>query len=192
VLIDTPTSLAADAEAKGADSIANRAALLGSLLASEEARAAIARGLDLRPSEIAVINAADALPQVATPLATKAIEVAKPHEPYAVVVDANPNLPILSIYATAPDAHRAEELAGRAIATLHPLAAATLPAKSDVKIERLGRVEAGTKTVRPSKAKAVAVGLVLFIVWCIAVIVLDSLLLRHTGRMPRWGEARHA
>jgi len=191
VLIDTPTSLAADADAKGADSIANRAALLGALLASDEARATMADKLGLRPSQIAVIGAADALPQVPTPLATKAIEVAKPHEPYSVVVDADPSLPILSIYAAAPDARKAEGLADQAIAALHPLAAATLPAAGDVKIERLGRVEAGTKTVSPSKAKALAVGLMVFLIWCIAIIVLDSLLLRRAA-LPPLMEARRA
>ena len=47
-----------------------------------------------------------------------------------------------------------------------------------MKIERLGRVEAGTKTVTPSRIKAILVALVLFLAWCVAVIVLDSLLLR--------------
>jgi hypothetical protein len=185
VLVNTPTSLLADARAKGAASIETRAVLLSDLLASNEARTRMARGAGLRPAEIGVVGLGTAAPDVVTPLAEQAIQATQPHTPYLVTVSEGPSLPILSVLATAPEEKAAARLAGAATATLASLAREAPTAGGDLKVERLGEEQTGSKVVGARKSKAAIAALLVFILWCTAVVVLDGFLRRRRSPSPR-------
>lgn len=187
VLVDTRSPLLADARAKGADSVVYRAVLLGALLGSDRARAEIAGHLGLKGSEIEVVRSNDALPQVPTPLAEKAIAVAHASAPYVITVASDASLPILSISATAPDARRAAALARQAIATLRPIADRALPAGDAAGVERVGKAEIGVRVVGPRKLKAFATAIAVFAMWCLAIVFFDHLL-RRRGESSGWPE----
>jgi hypothetical protein len=174
VLVDTPQSLVVDARPKGAASIGPRAVLLGALLASDEAKAAIARDVGLRPSAIAVVGPGAAAPQVVTPLAEQATEVAHPREPYVVTVSEDPNLPILSILATAPGPRQARTLAEAGADALGSLARQAPIAGGEMAIKPLGHPEVGAMTAGAANLKAAAAAIAILVLWCCAVVVFDG------------------
>lgn len=175
VLIDTPSSLVADARARGAATIYTRARLVGGLVADDAARAAIARRAGLKPSELAIAGpGAAAPPNAITPLAAQAIAVAKPIAPYIVSVEVAPSLPIVSITASAPDRSAAARLGRAAVDTLSSVARDAPGGGASVAIEQLGRPLIVTKAVVSGKAKPVAAALMLFLLWCLACVIFDS------------------
>jgi len=182
VLVDTPTSLLADARAKGAASITTRAVLLSNLLASDEARMDMAQRAGLKEAEIGVVGLGTAVPDVVSPLAEQAIQVTQPRTPYRVTVSEGPSLPILSIYATAPDEKGASRLARGAVAALASLAADAPAAGGQMRVTRVGAQQSGSKVVAPRKLKAAVAAIVIFILWCTALVLLDGALRRR--RMP--------
>lgn len=186
LLVDTSNSLVADARPKGVDSILTRMLLVGNLIASDRARATLGREASLRPAEIGTIGPAAQAPGVPTPLAEGAIEVARPKEPYVVAVKVeDPSLPILSVFVTTPDPRSAKELAGAATIALAAAARRSPFAGDAARVERVGKPTIGSRASGFGKAKAIAVVLVLFIVWCAAIVILDSLL-RHAPLPSAW------
>ncbi len=189
VLVNTPTSLIADARARGATSIVVATTLLGDLLASDEARAEMAREAGLRSAEIGVISPARAAPVVVTPLTEQVLPLTKPSQPYLVSVSAAPGLPILSIQANTPDVRSAARLARAATATLSTVARDSPVVGGSVRIERVGKAAIGSTSLGTGKAKALILALLVFALWCTAVIVFDGI-----GRRRRaasaWREAR--
>jgi hypothetical protein len=182
VLVDTPTSLIADARARGADSIAIKAAILASLATSEVARDEIARAIGRRPDEVAVVSQSAMAPQTATPLSEQAVEVTRPKAPYIVTFGENATLPVLSVWATAPDAGAAAELAAAATAALAPAVRRDLVAGGGVRIEPQGPAQTGTRSIAPKPAAALLKALALLIAWGTAVFLLDATLRRRRGR----------
>ena len=182
VLVDTPTSLVADARAWGADSIAIKAAILASLATSEVARDEIAGAIERRPDEVAVVSQSAMAPQTATPLSEQAVEVTRPKAPYIVTLGESPTLPVLSIWAVAPDAGAAAELAAAATAALAPAVRRDLVAGGGVKIEPQGSVQTGTRSIAPKPAGALLKALVLLIAWCTAVFIFDATVRRRQGQ----------
>ena len=181
VLIDTPNSLVADARANGAATIYTRARLVGGLVADDSARAAIARRAGLSPSELAIAGpGAAAPPSAITPLATQAIAVAKPVAPYLVSVEVAPSLPIVSVTASAPDQGQAARLGRAAVDTLSSVARDAPGGGASVAIEQLGSPLIATKAVAGGKAKPVAAALVLFLLWCLACAIFDSVARRRS------------
>lgn len=178
LLVDTPNSLVADAQAPGAASIVIRAILLGDLLSSPEARATIAREAGLSPAEIDVIGPSTTVPEVATPLAEKAIEVTRPGRPYIVTVGQESNLPILSVRATAPSPEEAAKLTRATTATLDALGGEGQATGGDVAIEPIAKAQTGAIATSPGKTKAVGLAMVVFFLWCVAIVVFDRFLRR--------------
>jgi hypothetical protein len=192
VLIDTPKSLAAAAQAPGAGTIYPRARLLGALVANQDAVAAIARRAGLAPGELAISGpGAAAPPRVITPLAEQAVEVAKPLAPYLLAVEVSPGQPILSIDAYAPTPAAAVALGHAAVATLPAIAAGAPGGGDSVAIEPLGRPLVITTPARGHAAKAVAMAVVFFGLWCLGCVVFDRMRLA-AGRRRAWHELRGA
>jgi hypothetical protein len=190
VLIDTPKSLVADAQARGAGTIYTRARLVGGLIADGDAKAAVARRVRLQPSELAIMGpGAAAPPDVLTPLAEQAITVAKVTQPYIVSVEVAPNLPIISIDAKAPDRDQAVKLDRAAVDTLSSVARVAPGGGSSVAIEQLGRPLITTKAPGGGKAKAVGGALALFILWCLGCVVLDRVVRRRNLGRAEWPDA---
>lgn len=175
VLVDTPKSLVVDADAKGAEAIVTRAQLLGSLIASDEARTATARAAGLRPAALGVIAPGTTAPVALTPLAEQALEVTKPTQPYIVTVSEDPRLPILTIYATAPNPKGARRLADATAKTLTSLGREAVVVGDDLAVKSLGEAEAGTKSIGTGKLKALIVSVVLLVLWCTLIVVFDGL-----------------
>lgn len=187
VLIDTPKSLVIDAQARGADTIYTRARLVGSLIASDDAKAAIARRGRLQPSELAIAGpGAAAPPNVTTPLADQAITVARPTQPYLVSVEVAPNLPIISIDANAPHRDEAVKLGRAAVDTLPSVARVAPGGGSNVVIKQLGGPLIRTNVPGRGRAKAVIGGLALFILWCLGCVVFDGMVRRRKLAHAEW------
>lgn len=182
VLIDTPTSLVADARARGADSIAIKAAVLAGLATSEPAREEIARAIGRRPDEVAVVSQSAMAPQTPTPLSEQAVEVTRPKAPYIVTFGESPTLPVLSIWATAPDAGAAAKLAAAATATLAPAVRRDLVSGGGVRIEPQGPAQTGTRNIAPKPAASLLKALILLIAWCTAIFLLDGSRRRRRGQ----------
>jgi hypothetical protein len=119
VLVDTDRSQLVAPAPPEADTVAARAVLLADVLAGDEARAAVARGAGLKPEQLAVIGPAATVPTLSTKLAERTATVVEAApEPFAVTVNADGELPIVSIDARAPDAARAKRLASAAAKAL--------------------------------------------------------------------------
>jgi hypothetical protein len=193
VLIDTPNSLVADAQARGAGTIYIRARLLANLIVDDEAKAAVAQRAGLRPSELAIVGpGAAAPPAVITPIAEQAIMVARPTQPYLVSVEVAPDLPIISIDANAPDRDQAVKLGGAAVDTLSSVAQGAPGVGGSVAIEQLGRPLITIKAAPSGKTKAVGGALALFVFWCLACVLFDSVVQRRDLRRGEWPDTHRA
>jgi len=182
VLVDTPRSLLADARPEGVTSIVTRATVLGNLLASDEARVAMARQTGLRAEEIDVTGPGAEAAAVPTPLAEAAIETARPRQPYAITVSQpDPTLPILNVYVSAPDPAEARELAGAASAALPSAVGRGPVGGQSLRVEPVGRVQVASRMVGPGTAKAAIAAVVLFVFWCVLVLLVDAIQARSTG-----------
>lgn len=187
LLIDTPDSLVADARAPGARTIDARARLVASLLADDDAKAAIVRRAGLRPSEVAVAGpGAAAPPEVITPLAEEAIRAAMPARAYLVSVEVEPDLPIVSIDANAPDRNQAAQLGRAAVDALRSVARGAPGGGGSVAIRQLGRPLIVNKAAAGGKVKAVAGALALLSLWCLACVVADRAIRRRRLRGSEW------
>ncbi len=192
VLVDTPSSLVADADARGASTIYIRARLLANLIADDEAKAELARRAGLRPSELAIAGpGAAAPPTVITPLAEQAIMVAKPRAPYLISVEVEPNLPIVSIDANAPDRDQAVRLGRAAVGMLSTVAEGSPAVGDNVAIEQLGEPLVTSKAAPAGGAKAVGVALFFLIFWCLAVVLFNGMSQRRKSRRAGWPDAPH-
>jgi hypothetical protein len=194
VLINTKKSLAVDTKAKGVQSIVARASFLGSLLAGEGPRREIAKQLDVPPTEVEVIGPGAASPLVRVTLAEQAAEVAKPHSAYVVNVLENASLPILTIETGAPDPASAGRLADVATEELIHLSRTSPIFVETVNPERLGIASHGPKLSGGSRIKGLMVAIVVFVLWCSAMVCVDAFFRRRRGgsRRPAGGPAAAA
>jgi len=189
VLIDTPKSLVADAQAQGAGTIHTRAQLMGRLIADDNAKAAIARKAGLRPDQLAILGSGTAAPpDVVTPLAEQALTVAKPIQPYLVAVEVEPSLSIVTIDANAPNREQAVRLDLAAVATLSSVARRAPGGGSSVAVERLGKPLIVTKAAGGGGMKAVGGALAFLGLWCLGCVLFDRALRRRgSERRPAAG-----
>lgn len=187
VLIDTPSSLVADARARGATTIYTRARLIANLIATDEARTSIAARAGVDRAELAVAApGSGAPPEVITPLAEQAIEVARPRAPYLVSVEVAPELPILSIAASAPTRAEAEKLGEATIAALPGIARAAPGGGSAVAIEPQGEPEVTLQPAPQGRAKLLIGAVLLLLAWCIGCVLFDGAARRRRLRRGRW------
>ncbi len=176
VLVDTPKSLIAAARPEGVTSIVTRAAVLGNLLASDEARAAMARETGLAPEEIDVTGPGTEAAAVPTPLAEAAIETARPQQPYAITVSQpDSSLPILTVYVTAPSPGEGRELAGAASAALSSAVGRGPVGGENLRVQPVGRIQVASRMVGPGTSKAAIAAILLFVLWCVLVLLLDAI-----------------
>ncbi len=174
VLVNTPKSLLAEARPHGTASIVTKAGLLGGALTSGGVQRSIATAAGLAPAELVVTDAAQAIPQVPTDLALQALKVSKPLAPYMVAVSQDPDLPVLSISASAPTAAAAARLAAAATGALAAASEQVLAIGGGVKMEPVGKPVVGTKVLTTGKAKPVAVAIFALLAWCVAIALFDA------------------
>ncbi len=182
VLVDTPESLVADAQAKGASAIVIRATVLADLVTSEPLQRRIARALGVAPEEVGAIASTIAVPQTESPLAKGVLEVTRPSEPYVVSVGLEAGQPILAIQASAPDSRAAARLMAATTVALAAAGRRAAPARGPVRVERLGAPQVGTKQVGGGKKKAALAALAILVLWCIGLVAADGVARRRRDR----------
>lgn len=151
VVVDTPRSALVDArqDTYSLDALTNRAVLLGNVMASPPVRKDIARRAHI-PEQVL---------QMTPPLTPKqprvlaqdgnerhTSDILKLNDQYRVFISANPTVPVLRIYAQAPDAKRAAALANATVDAmkLHLTDLAGLartPATDQIQLTQLGRAQ---------------------------------------------------
>jgi hypothetical protein len=169
VLVDTNRSQLVAPAPPEADTVAARAVLLADVLAGADAKAAVARRVGLKPERLAVIGPAATVPTLSTKLAERTATVVEAApEPFAVTANADGELPIVSIYARAPDAARAKRLASAAAEELAELTSPDDPAvRLGFVAQPLSRPVLAPVESRPGPALvALAACVATFGLWC--------------------------
>lgn len=123
VVVDTPDSAVLDLRQATNDilGLKNRAVLIGTLMASAEVRAAIARRVGIPAARLQVV--APRTPEQPRPIEQSGAkpgpgDLLKSTDQYRLDVQANPTVPILNIDAQAPTDKAAQQLADGAVAGL--------------------------------------------------------------------------
>jgi hypothetical protein len=151
-LVDTPTSTVLDLNVNtyGFTAITNRALLVGNIMASEPVRAYIARRANL-PAEILRVTSPVTV-DWPRPLASsgkrRTSDILKSPDEYRLSIQANPTVPIVDVYASAPTPQAAQQLANGAIDGmkdyLRDLARLQqIKPSKRVHLEQLGRAKGG-------------------------------------------------
>lgn len=186
VQLDTPHPLVAEARVKGAETIAVRTRLFAFLMSMDEVRDGIAERAAVDPRDIAVAIAGSQTPLEVTPLADEAAAATATPDGQVVSIAADPQVPVISITATAADEAAASELAAAATDELVALVEELAPDadRQYMRADPIGapstHVEAGGLRYRPAVVGTVTI----FILWC-SMIVFASGFSRWWGRGGR-------
>jgi hypothetical protein len=173
VLVDTPNQPAVNLESDISDTAAPRAPLLADLLATDRVRARIARSAGLSPDELVVFGPSSKRLPLSIMLAVRATEASRVvREPAVLDLDANGQIAIISIKAIAGDPTRAVRIADAATANLQLLVAGRRRNEYALRIEQLGPTASKIKRSGNSVALGVAATIMLFAMWCAAVVVI--------------------
>jgi hypothetical protein len=151
VVVDTPRSAILDLrqDTYSIDGLINRAVLLGNVIASPPVRESIERRADL-PRDVLQVTPplTPKQPRARVPEDTerRTSDILKSNDQYRLTIQANPSAPVLYIYAQAPTAGTAAELANSSVDELRTyltdLAAfEDTPAKEQIRLVQLGRAE---------------------------------------------------
>jgi hypothetical protein len=197
LVLDTPKSQLVNANPKGADTLAWRAAVLSEMTASGSMEERIARDMGVPAHSLRVMSMNLTEPEVESPLTTAAQEAeAQADEPYLVAVSFDEWLPLISVSTRAPDRSAAARLAKVTTAALMATAPAppTAAAPQGLVVETIGRPR--TKEVVGGQRRVVAVAffLVLLSLWCVGIALVTRIrdALRPSPpdalASPRWEE----
>jgi hypothetical protein len=151
-LVDTPQSTVLDLDVNtyGFTAITNRALLVGNIMASEPVRRYIAARAHL-PAEVLQVTS-PITPDFPRPLATtgkrKMSDILKSPDEYRLSIQANPTVPIVDVFAEAPTAAAAQQLANGAVEGMKDYlndlgVAQAIPVAKQVHLEQLGRAKGG-------------------------------------------------
>jgi hypothetical protein len=173
-LVDTPKSTVLDLAVNtyAFTSITNRALLVGNIMASAPVRGYIARRAGL-PADVLHITSPVTI-DFPRPLASaskrKTSDILKSPDEYRLNIQANPTVPVVDVYATAPTPEQAQQLANGAIDGMKDYlrdlgAAQAIPDAKQVHLEQLGRAKGGV--IDPGISVKVA-GLSFFLVFAMA------------------------
>jgi hypothetical protein len=150
VLVDAPKSTVLDLsmDTYNFESLTNRALLVGNVMASEPVREYIGRRADVSPDILRV--ASPITPDFPRPLASSgkksSRDILKSPDEYRLSIQVNPTAPVLDVYAQAPTAEAAEQLANGAVDGMKDYlrdlgTAQSVPLTRQVRLEQLGRAE---------------------------------------------------
>jgi hypothetical protein len=153
VLVDNPSTIVLDLK-QGSyqlQQMAQSATLLGNVLVSIPVQQDIARRAGIPAS--ALQTTAPATPQspqaLTTPKPRATTDLLASNDQYRINVQANPTVPMLTVYTEAHSVAVAEALANAAVASLRAYVATvdqSIPAAQRVNIYQLGRAEGGAVT----------------------------------------------
>jgi hypothetical protein len=151
LVVDTPHSTLVDIrqDTYGLDALTNRAVLLGNVMASLPVREEIARRANVPFDALQVVP--PLTPKQPRALAEAGNErhtsdILKLNDEYRLVIQGNPTVPFLQIYAQAPTAESAATLANASVDSLREHLAdlagtAKTPGSEQIKIVQLGRAQ---------------------------------------------------
>ena len=153
LLVDNPSSIVLDLK-QGSyqlQQLAQSATLLGNVLVSIPVQQDIARRAGIPVSSL--MTTAPATPQspsaLTTPSQRKTTDILASNNQYRINVQANPTVPMLTVYTEASSPAMATALANAAVASLRDyvnMVDAGIPAGQRVNIYQLGRAEGGPVT----------------------------------------------
>lgn len=177
ILVDTPSSQVVEVAPKGSDSLGVRANLLASLMVDGVVKAAIARRAGLPPRKLIGITEAATEPSPVSKPPTRRDFVLTTR----VVTNAGGDqLPIIEVYAQAPDGAGAAALSAAAVAGLRDYldsqAARQRIADADrLRVTGLGAPRATTEVRGPSAALAIVLAIVIFGLGCAMILAILAL-----------------
>ena len=152
----------------------SEAVLLADRLATDDARAGIARTAGVGADQVAIIGPAMSAPPLQLPLARAATKAATAAaESYRLTVTTAGHLPIVSMSATGPDPVSAARVASAAATTLDHLAASDGTQPRSI-VQRLGTPSQKTVTSDSPAASAIGGALLTFVLWCSAIILVSG------------------
>jgi hypothetical protein len=172
VLVDAPSPSVLDLSVNLNDfkGMKDRALLVGNVMGTEPVRAYIARRAGVPDGVLRVSS--PVTPEWPRPLATNGNErhtsdLLKSPDEYRISIQVNPTVPIVDVYAEAPDKKTAARLADGAVTGmqdyLRDLAAREgIPSSEQVRLEQLGRAETGVLNRGVSRKLALLVFVLVF------------------------------
>lgn len=197
VLVDAPSaSLTSTTQDIGQLSL--RAAVLARFMTSEAVSSAIARGAGVDGADVTMQGPVDPnAPESATqPMAEqRSSQVAAEGRRYRVLVQSQAGLPIVTIYAQAPDARAAEKLANSSVRALEGALedlgqGTTTPARDRLRIQQLGPATGSTVSQSSSTLLALVVFLGVLAGGWAALIGGSRLLTRLRAAPPQQGSGK--
>lgn len=196
VLVDLPREERHQVSADDFETMTHRASLVGEVLASPPVLERIAKRMGIDPGSLAAASeVTEGVPSALTePDAEhRASELLDSHDPYRLDIQAKPTLPVIDVYAQAPTAAEAQQLAdataGAGNTYMKTLAARDgFPVANRVQLTQLGNASGGA--LDPSAPMKIF-GLTLIVVFgvCFGVLALVAELRRGWLRAGRGGPA---
>ena len=175
VLLSARKEPAFGLESKVAGTLSARAKLLADLMATEESRARIAREAGVAAGELAILGPSSGAPALPLPLAVQATEsAALARAPYLLKADVEGPVAIITLKASAPDSTAAARIVDAAAASFRDLLASRSTRTPALLVERLGPPVEHTIVVAHSPSLAAIVAVVLFVLWCAAIVLVGS------------------
>lgn len=200
VQIDAPHPLVAEKHVKGAETITPRTRVFAFLMSETRVTNGIAERAGLEAGELRVANAGSDTPLKITPLADEAASTTVPNGNHVVTVAADPQVPIISLTAAAPNAGSARTLADAATAELVALVERIAPGPEGQRY--LFAKPLGDPTVEVTHGGvrwhvALAVAIAFLVLWCSAIVLASGAIrgLRATvppGGRPAAGELQQS
>lgn len=180
VLVDTPRSTLTDLRQDFYEirSLSQRAVILGNVMASPPVREFIGRRVGVPADTISVTGPVTPdHPEVITNSddAPHTSDIVKRPDEYRLSIQANPTIPVLDIYAEAPDAEAATQLAAGAVDGLRDYLELVskqrgTPDDEQVDLQQLGQVRGGVINSGAGLTMALVVFAIVFTVCSVAVL----------------------
>jgi hypothetical protein len=180
VLVDTPRSTTIDLRQNvyEIESLSQRAVILGNVIGSPPVRSYIARQVGVSPDRIEVtppLTPSQPRAIAGSENAPHTSDILKSPDEYRLNIQANPTVPVLDVYAQAPDAEAAKDLANQAIAGLQRYldsiaAQRGTPPEDQVRLEQLGQPRSGVINQGAGLRLASVVFVLVFAICCAAVL----------------------
>jgi hypothetical protein len=190
VLIGPSDAQAVNRDAVPIEVTLTRTKLLADLLSADASRTSIAATAGIPPARLAVKGPATMSPWVQVPLAVRATEVAAAASvPYVLTAEAADLNPIMTLTAGAPAAAVAADIVAAASSKLRALLAQGATVGPSLAVQPLGPIASRIVVQRPSHAVAVAVPLVVLVLWCAGIVIVAGITRRRRPGPTGAGDA---
>jgi hypothetical protein len=189
VLIDSPQSALGDLK-RDIVPLTQRGGIFQRFLATDEATKTIGKAAGLPASQIAVAGPRLSVDGIPDPKSAQRASSLGGARKYQVQVQQGDNLPVLSIFTSAPTKGEARKLADATATALHDLVTKLedetgVSEKRRLTIRQLSPARAGDVVDSPSKAMAFAVFVLLLGAWCFGVLAWPSVVEAWRSSEPR-------